>query len=90
MSFALRCIYKKRMSGELNKHLADINEVAMQRRDLVQQQMLKSNPGPDRAADMLGWIQHQNNILATIDEIIFDELIYTRHPCRNQSCSRLN
>ena len=65
------------VSGELNKHLVDIDEAATQRRDLIQQQMLKVNPGPDKATDMMGWIQHQNNILAAIDEIIFDELIYT-------------
>lgn len=65
------------MSGELNKHLADINEEAMQRRDLVQKQMLKADPGPRKAADIMGWIQHQNNVLSAIDEIIFDELIYT-------------
>jgi len=65
------------VSGELNKHLVDIDETATQRRDLIQQQMLKVNPGPDKATDMMGWIQHQNNILAAIDEIIFDELIYT-------------
>lgn len=65
------------VSRELDKHLADIDEDATQRRDLMQQQMLKVNPGPDKATDMMGWIQHQNNILAAIDEIIFDELIYT-------------
>ena len=65
------------VSGELNEHLVDIDEAATQRRDLIQQQMLKVNPGPDKATDMMGWIQHQNNILAAIDEIIFDELIYT-------------
>ena len=65
------------VSGELNKHLVDIDEAATQRRDLIQQQMLKANPGPEKAVDMMGWIQHQNNILAAIDEIIFDELIYT-------------
>ena len=65
------------LSGELNKHLVDIDEAATQRRDLIQLQMLKANPGPEKAADMMGWIQHQNNILGAIDEIIFSELIYT-------------
>lgn len=64
------------MSGELNRRLADIDEAATQRRDLIQQQMLKANPGPEKAVDMMGWIQHQNNILGAIDEIIFADLVY--------------
>ena len=38
--------------------------------------LLAQNPGPDKAADQLGWVQHQNCLKAQAEEIIFSELIF--------------
>ena len=38
--------------------------------------LLALNPGPDKAADQLGWVQHRNFLKAKAEEIIFSELIF--------------
>ena len=38
--------------------------------------LLALNPGPDKAADQLGWVQHRNCLKAQAEEIIFSELIF--------------
>lgn len=38
--------------------------------------LLAQHPGPDKAIDQLGWVQHRNCLKAQAEEIIFSELIF--------------
>ena len=38
--------------------------------------LLAQNPGPDKATDQLGWVQHRNCLKAQAEEIIFSELFF--------------
>ena len=66
------------LSGNLWTYLADLNEQAQQRMEILIAQ-LKSAEGITeamKAADPMGWTQRMNNISARVEEIILEELIY--------------
>ena len=66
------------LSGTLWTYLADLNEQAQQRMDILIAQ-LKSAEGITeamKAADPMDWAQRMNNITARAEEIIREELIY--------------
>ena len=66
------------LSGNLWTYLADLNEQAQQRMETLIAQ-LKSAEGITeelKAADLIGWTQRMNNIVARAEEIIREELIY--------------
>ena len=66
------------LSGNLWTYLADLNEQANQRLEVLITQ-LKSAEGVAeglKASDPIGWIQRMNNIAARAEEIIREELIY--------------
>ena len=66
------------LSGNLWTYLADLNEQAQQRMEILVTQ-LKTAEGITealKAADPMGWIQGMNNITARAEEIIREELIY--------------
>ena len=66
------------LSGNLWTYLADLNEQANQRVEVLIAQ-LKSAEGVAeglKASDPIGWTQRMNNIAARAEEIIREELIY--------------
>ena len=66
------------LSGNLWTYLADLNEQAQQRMEILIAQM-KSAEGITeelKASDPIGWIQRMNNIAARAEEIVREELIY--------------
>ena len=66
------------LSGNLWTYLADLNEQANQRLEVLITQ-LKSAEGVAeglKASDPIGWTQRMNNIAARAEEIIREELIY--------------
>ena len=66
------------LSGNLWTYLADLNEQAQQRMEVLIAQ-LKAAEGITealKAADSMGWTQRMNNISARAEEIIREELIY--------------
>ena len=66
------------LSGKLWTYLADLNVQAQQRMKILIVQ-LKSAEGITeelKAADLIGWTQRMNNIVARAEEIIREELIY--------------
>ena len=66
------------LSGKLWTYLADLNEQAQHRMEILIDQ-LKTAEGVTealKAADPIGWTQYMNNIAARAEEIIRDELIY--------------
>lgn len=66
------------LTGKLDKHLADIDEQARERFDLIVEQMkeLEQITEELKAKDQLAWIQAVNNISNRADEIVRQELIY--------------
>ena len=64
------------MQQKLFPHLLEVQEAAERLLELIMDGLLAQNPGPDKAADQLGWVQHQNCLKAQAEEIIFSELIF--------------
>ena len=66
------------LSGTLWTYLANLNEQAQQRMEVLIAQ-LKAAEGITealKAADSMGWTQRMNNIIARAEEIVREELIY--------------
>ena len=66
------------LSGNLWTYLADLNEQARQRMEIlvVQMQSAENLTEALKAADPITWIQRMNNISARVEEIIREEMIY--------------
>ena len=67
------------LSGDLWTYLADLNEQAQQRMEVLITQ-LKAAEGITeelKAVDPIAWTQRMNNITARAEEIVREELIYT-------------
>ena len=64
------------MQQKLFPHLWEVQEAAERRLEQIMDGLLAQNPGPDKAADQLGWVQHRNCLKAQAEEIIFSELIF--------------
>ena len=64
------------MQQKLFPHLWEVQEAAERRLELIMDGLLAQNPGPEKAADQLGWVQHRNCLKAQAEEIIFSELIF--------------
>ncbi len=66
------------LSGELNKHLVDVNEQAQKQVDLIVTQMAKTEGCNEelKMKDQMRWVGLMNNYKACAEEIVFKELIY--------------
>ena len=64
------------MQQKLFPHLWEVQEAAESRLEQIMDGLLAQNPGPDKAVDQLGWVQHRNCLKAQAEEIIFSELIF--------------
>lgn len=66
------------LSGELHTHLADLDEQARERHNIIVKQMVLSEGITEqmKMRDQLGWVGRMNNIAARADEIIRTELIF--------------
>lgn len=67
------------LTGRLWTYLADLDEQAQDRMELIVTQMKAAEGVTEelKAHDWLGWVQHVNNIRNRAEEIICAELIYT-------------
>ena len=66
------------LTGELWAHLADLNEQAQNRLELIIEQ-LKASEGVTeelKAIDQMAWVGAMNNIRNCAEEIIIAELVY--------------
>ena len=66
------------LNGELWTYLADLNEQAQNRLELIIEQM-KSSEGVTeelKSADQMAWVGAMNNIRNRAEEIILREMIY--------------
>lgn len=66
------------LSGELWTYLADLNEQAQSRLELIIEQMKVAEgvTGEMKAADQMAWIRAMISIRNRVEEIILRELIY--------------
>ena len=64
------------LTEQLFPHLWEIDETAHRRVEQLMQELLKSNPAPDKEADQLGWARHMSGLKAQAEEIAVAELIF--------------
>lgn len=67
------------LTGKLWTYLADLNEQAEERLDLIMEQMIAAEGVTEelKARNQLEWVGRMNNIRNRAEEIINSELIYT-------------
>lgn len=64
------------LSGRLTEHLLEIDRTATARIEQIMNQLLETNPAPDKVADPMAWVQHRNRLLETAEELVLEDLIY--------------
>ena len=64
------------LSGKLTEHLLEIDQTASQRVEQIVNQMLLTNPAPDKATDPIAWVQHMTALNQTAEEMVLNDLIY--------------
>ncbi len=67
------------LSGELDRHLAEIDQTCVERMERITADMAKAEGVTEalKATDQMEWIGRMNNILNRAEEIIISELVYT-------------
>ena len=63
------------LTGTLDRHLAETEAEAQQRVDRILEQLLQTNPAPDKEKDQLLWAAHMNSLTAQAEESVIRELI---------------
>ena len=66
------------INGTLNKHLKEIQETALQRVEVIIEQLKEKNHLTEemKNTDQLYWVGMMNNFRNTAEEIVLNELIY--------------
>ena len=64
------------ITGRLTAHLLEIEQTAQERIDRMVEQMLTSNPAPEKETHPLGWARHMNSLTAAAEETVLRELVY--------------
>ena len=66
------------VTGNLDKHLAEIDEACEGRIEFLTQQMAKQEGVTEtlKATDQMEWVRRMNNIRNLAEEIVLHELIY--------------
>jgi hypothetical protein len=64
------------LSEKLMEHLADVEEEASGKLELLMARMLEKDPPPDRATDQTGWVRHMNMTKALAESIVIREIVF--------------
>ncbi|MCD8016038.1 MAG: TnpV protein [Lachnospiraceae bacterium] len=66
------------ISGEIWTYLADLNEQAQERLELIIEQMKEAEGVTEdlKRSDQMGWVGAMNNIRSRAEEIILTEIVY--------------
>jgi hypothetical protein len=64
------------LSGDLNSHLAEIDQTARERVERITAQLLEMSPAPDKATNQMAWVGHMNSLKHQAEETVLTELIY--------------
>ena len=66
------------LTGKLDNYLADLNEQAQERYELIEEQMrcVEGVTEALKARNPMGWVRQCNNIRNRVQEIVLSELVY--------------
>lgn len=64
------------LTEKLYLHLKEIDMISRRRLEIIQSDLLKAIPAPDKATHQMEWVQHMNTLKAQAEEIVMAELIY--------------
>ena len=66
------------LTGKFWSYLADLNEICVERRDNMMDQMMEAEGVTEelKGKDQMEWLRRVNNIRNRVDEIILNELVY--------------
>ena len=66
------------LSGKLNEHLAEVDQICYERMDLLVKQMVEREGVTEalKASDQMAWVGHMNNIRSRAEEIVLSEVVY--------------
>lgn len=66
------------MTGKLWSYLADLNEICVERRNTMMDQMMEAEGVTEelKGKDQMEWLRRVNNIRNRVDEVILNELVY--------------
>jgi hypothetical protein len=65
------------LSGRLTAHLSEIDGTAKERIGQITEQLLKTNPAPDKANNQMAWVGHMNSLKHQAEETVLAELVYS-------------
>ena len=74
-----KALYSQLMlTGKLWSYLADLNEICVERRDNMMDQMMEAEGVTEelKGKDQMEWLRRVNNIRNRVDEVILNELVY--------------
>lgn len=64
------------LTAKLDEYLTEIDRTARMQAEQTMTRLLETNPAPNKEADPMGWVQHQNAIKAQAEEEVLTSLIY--------------
>ena len=66
------------LSGELNEHLAEVDQTCYERIDRLVKQMAEREGVTEalKASDQMAWVGYMNNIRSRAEEIVLSEVVY--------------
>ena len=65
------------LTGKLDQYLADIEEAAAERMEVLMKGLLEKNPAPDKGKEGLAWAAHMNSLMVMAEEVVLQELVYS-------------
>ncbi|GGH67967.1 TnpV protein [Paenibacillus silvae] len=65
------------LSGKLHAHLTEIEQTLRQQLEVTMNQLLLTQPAPDKASDPMAWMAHMNSLKQQAEELLLPELIYS-------------
>ena len=74
-----KALYSQLMlTGKLWTHLADLNEICVERRDQMMDRLMETESVTEelKGRNQMEWIRRVNNIRNRVDEVILNELVY--------------
>lgn len=64
------------LTDRLFPHLYEMDCIAHQRLERIEQQLLACNPAPDKATDQMAWLSHRITLKAQAEEQVLAEVVY--------------
>lgn len=65
------------LSGKLDAHLVEIEQVANERMEVLLQRLIERYPAPDKETEQMAWVAHINGLKNMAEETVLMELIYS-------------